>query len=161
MMKLREPRPRLSHRLASLWPGNSFAVSWWPRPHVRLLRPDDPTIALPPRAAWTGVPFTQLAVAAYSNVPGDWIKDVIAPAFGMRTIIHAGGSPLGQVYWGTHRVVEAVAYPTQVSALHERIVEGRKPSACHWCGATVVSERCPFCELGRVPAMPAQTEERS
>lgn len=147
--RMRAPRPRLGQRLASLWPRNSFAVSWWPRPHIQLLRPEDPTVALPPRGTWAGVPFTRVAMA---GLPTDWVETVIAPALGARTLVHADSPPLTGAYWGTERVVEAVAYPTYLRALRALLLDGRQPATCHWCGAAILSARCPFCQIDREPA---------
>jgi hypothetical protein len=154
--RVREPRPGLGYQIASLWPRNSFAVSWWPRPHIQRLRPEDPTIALPPREAWTGVPFRRLAAAAHWDTSTKWVEDVIAPALGITAITYADSSPQVDVYWGTQRVVEAVAYPTDVPALQALLVDGRRPASCYWCGATIVSKHCPFCEVDRVPAIAAR-----
>jgi hypothetical protein len=143
--RLRWPRPGLRERLASRWPTTSFAFSLWPTPHVRWLRPEDPTVALPPRDGWAGVPLRRLALSAHRGAELDWVEEIVVPALGTAHLVEVESSPLAGAFWGTTRVIEVVAYPIDLRALAAGILHGLESVTCAWCAATISSQRCPFC----------------
>jgi hypothetical protein len=148
---LRHPNPSVWQHLASWWPHSSFAVSWWPRPGVRRLRRKDDSVPLPPPAGWTGVPLDGLAATGSWEWSG-WLERAVARPLDVKTLVRVDTGPNAARFWGTHSVLEAAAYPTNVEALVSWLVEGHRVARCPWCGEAVVSQECPFCGMDRAAA---------
>jgi hypothetical protein len=151
VVRLAHPVPSLGQRALSLWPGTGFGVSWWPRPHLRTLRIADDGVALPSGPLWDGPPVGRIAVAAPDRTALDWVEEAVLPAFGDATVVRVDQPPFTALYWGSRRVIEVVAYPTDLPALLRRVT-GERARRCPWCGATVATTTCPFCELTPVRA---------
>jgi hypothetical protein len=149
---LREPAPSIWQHAAGWWPAAAFGVSWWPRPSVRRLRKKDPSVPLPPPAAWSGVPLERLAVASGGGSHTEWIERAVAAPLNVRTIVPTELPQLAARFWGTSNLLEAAAYPTDVSMLVSWLSEGSRASRCPWCGEQVVGSECPFCHMDRAAA---------
>jgi hypothetical protein len=143
---LDHPAPSGSQRVASRLPGSSFQVAVSPEPGVRRLSRPEPLE--PPPASL--VP-ARVLVAGRSTRP-EWVREVVEPAFPEATIEDVELPETAAEWWGTRRVVEVVAYPTDLDALASRLSRGRSRT-CHWCGAIVAGRRCPFC---RQPVAPEE-----
>lgn len=153
--RLAEPRPPATLRMASLLSGTAFGVSSWPRPHVRWLRAEDPGVALPPGAAWAGVPQRRLAVTAPEDGDIRWVEECVLPVLGAIDVVQVAGNPLRTLHWGTPGALEAVAFPVDVAALRDVVTQGLTPLPCQWCGALIAAARCPLCGVEQLPFLPA------
>ncbi len=51
----------------------------------------------------------------------------------------------GPTWWRTDRLVEAVAYPSDVAALAGRLAAGLEARRCRWCVEPIAAAPCPFC----------------
>jgi len=154
--RLAHPRPDAAQRALSAWPGAAFGVSWWPHPHLRTLRMADEGVSLPPAMAWEGPPLVRVAVAAPPGTALTWLEDSVLPAFGTPAVVLVDPPSFTGTYWGTQRVVEAVAYPTDVRGLVP-VIGAHGTHRCPWCGAVVAERLCPFCELTPMRSLPAAT----
>jgi hypothetical protein len=136
---LSTPAPSFGQHLASLTPGSAFAVSSWPEPAVHRLRGDG-----------SGVPVPQLTrpsrlVVAPRVERADWVLDTINPALGGLEVRRVEPTPGGPDWWGTAKLVEAVAYPLDVRALVGELVARLDPWTCRWCRELVARSPCPLC----------------
>ncbi len=135
---LEEPSPRLIQHATSWWPWTKFAVSSWPQPAVRRLTKQDRGVPLPELAGPHG-----LAFSIHEGDPA-WVTATLAPALGLEPA-EVAATPHGPAWWGTDRLVEAVAYPTDMAALAARLGAALEARTCGWCGELVAAEPCPFC----------------
>jgi hypothetical protein len=155
---LSRPAPSFGQHLASLTPGSAFAVTSWPEPAVHRLRGDGAGVPVPELTR-----PTRLVVAPHVDRTG-WVLDSINPALGGVEVRRLEATPGGASYWGTRKLVEAVAYPLDVHALVGEHVARLDPWTCRWCRELVARSPCPLCgHRGRparhraaVPAPPRQ-----
>lgn len=71
--------------------------------------------------------------------------DVVNPGLGRLPLGQVDGSSRAEEWWGTPRLVEAVAYPTEMASLAERTAETVVLRACGWCGVGSPFDACSFC----------------
>jgi len=139
--KLDFPNPRMAQHLASLWPTTSFGVSFWPEPAVKTLTKKDRTVPLP-----TTFRPMMLATSQHNGDP-TWIDEIILPGLGGPPVARFEPTPLGPRWWGTSKLVEAVAYPLDVPVTARRITQGLTPFLCRWCAEAIATRQCPFCGI--------------
>ena len=136
---LSTPAPTFGQHIASLTPGSAFAVSSHPEPAVHRI------------GGGEGVPVPQLtrparlAVAPRGSGGADWIRDTLNPALGGLELRRVEPTPGGQTWWGTGKLVEAVAYPLDARTLTGELVARLDPWTCRWCHELVASSPCPLC----------------
>ena len=140
--KLHNPSPSMGQHILSMWPTSAFAVSFWPEPTVKTLRKNDRALSLP-----TTFRPMMLATAPRDGADATWVEEVILPGLGMPPTVRFDPTPLGPRWWGTPRLVEAVAYPVDVPVIARRITQSLSPFLCRWCGDAIASRHCPFCGL--------------
>jgi hypothetical protein len=136
---LSQPQPSFGQHLASLSPGSAFAVTSWPEPAVHRLHGDGP-----------GVPVPELTrparlVVAPRTDRAAWALDAVNPALGGLEVRRVEPTPRGADYWGTAKLVEAVAHPLDVRALVGELVARLDPWTCRWCRELVARSPCPLC----------------
>jgi hypothetical protein len=148
---LSTPAPSLSQHLASLTPGSAFGVSSYPEPTVHRLGRDLPGVPLPriDRPA-------RLAVSDHGG-DGGWVA-AVNQALGGLEVRDVEPTPNGPSWWGTGKLVESVAYPVDVRALAQELVNAADPWTCRWCRQLIARSPCPMCgHRGRPPRRPAPT----
>lgn len=136
---LSSPAPSFGQHVASLAPGSAFGVSSFPEPAVHRLSGDG-----------TGVPVPRLTrpsrlVVAPRVDRADWILNTINPALGGLEVRRVEPTPAGPKFWGTSKLVEAVAYPIDVHGLVGELVARLDPWTCRWCRELVAQSPCPLC----------------
>jgi hypothetical protein len=136
---LSTPAPSFGQHVASLTPGSAFAVSSWPEPAVHRLKGDGTAIPVP---ALTRP--SRLVVAPRADRL-DWILNTVNPALGSLEVRRVEPTPRGAEWWGTAKLVEAVAYPLDVQALVGQLVAALDPWTCRWCRELVARSPCPLC----------------
>jgi hypothetical protein len=136
---LSTPTPSFGQHLASLSPGSAFAVSSWPEPAVHRLKGDGTEIPVPQLTR-----PSRLVVAPHADHT-DWIEHHVNPALGDLEIRRVEPTPRGAEWWGTGKLVEAVAYPLDVRALVGQLVAALDPWTCRWCRELVARSPCPLC----------------
>ena len=141
---LSKPSPSLAQHAVSLWPPTAFGVSLQPEPLIKRLTPKDRTMPFP-----TSYRPMSLAVSAHGSGDGEWVREVVAPGLGNPPVKEVDPAPASSRWWGTSRLVEAVAYPIDVPVVARRMVQGLSRSLCKWCGELIGTARCPFCALER------------
>jgi hypothetical protein len=148
---LSSPAPSFGQHVASLSPGSAFAVSSWPEPAVHRLKGDGTAIPLPELTR-----PSRLAVAPRAE-QADWILNTVNPALGNLEVRRLEPTPRGADWWGTAKLVEAVAYPLDVRALSGHLVATLDPWTCRWCRELVARSPCPLCGHRGRPARRAVT----
>ena len=141
---LSKPSPSLAQHAISLWPPSSFGVSLQPHPFIKRLTRKDRSMPFP-----TSYRPMCLAVSGHATGVTQWVKEVVAPGLGLPPVKEVEPAAAGPRWWGTSRLVEAVAYPIDVPVVARRMVEGLSRSLCKWCGELIGTDRCPFCALQR------------
>ena len=135
---LSTPAPSFGQHLASLAPGSAFAVSSFPEPAVHRIGGGDavplPQIERPSR----------LVIAARDGDVG-WITGTVNPALGGLESRQIEPTPGGQKWWGTGKLVEAVAFPIDVRSLTAELSEALDPWVCRWCRELIARSPCPLC----------------
>ena len=98
------------------------------------------------RREWDGPPLgedAELLIAGAEDA-----ARLLAPLAGLldglprRTV---APTPLGPSWWGTERLVEAVAYPRALDEIAAELDAEINLEPCAWCGEPVASSPCPFC----------------
>ena len=135
---LSEPAPALTQHVASWWPGSEFAASSWPEPAVRRLTKAERGVPVPELPGPAGL------VYARQQAEAGWVTGVLASDLGLEAV-EVAPTAHGPTWWGTDKLVEAVAYPSDPAALATRLAEGLDARPCRWCGELVAAEPCPFC----------------
>jgi hypothetical protein len=141
---LAKPSPSLAQHAVSLWPPTAFGVSLQPEPLIKRLTRKDRSMPFP-----TSYRPMSLAVSVHGSGDAEWVKEVVAPGLGLPPVKEVEPAPGSSRWWGTSRLVEAVAYPIDVPVVARRMVQGLSRSLCKWCGELIGSDRCPFCALER------------
>ena len=136
---LSTPAPSFGQHVASMAPGSTFGVTSWPEPAVHRLRGDGAGVPVPQLAR-----PSRLAVAPRSERAG-WVADAVNPALGGLELRRVEPTPGGPSWWGTSKLVEAVAYPLDVQALVGELVAQLDPWTCRWCRELVARSPCPLC----------------
>jgi hypothetical protein len=144
------PAPTLGQHLASLTPGSAFGVSSYPEPSVHKLGRDGPGVPLPQIDR-----PTRLAVSDHGGDAG-WIETVNA-ALGDLEVHQVEPTPNGPSWWGSGKLVEGVAYPTDSRALAAELLAAATPWTCRWCRELIAASPCPLCgHRGRPPRRRAE-----
>src|ERR687895_1766575 len=136
---LSNPAPSFGQHLASLAPGSAFGVSSFPEPAVHRLHGDGPGVPVPQLER-----PSRLAVAPRADRAG-WILDEVNPALGGLEVRRVGPTAGGPGFWGTPKLVEAVAVPLDTRALVGELVARLEPWTCRWCRELVARSPCPLC----------------
>jgi len=136
---LATPAPSFGQHVASMVPGSAFGVSSWPEPAVHRLHGDG-----------AGVPVPELTrrsrlVVAPRTERADWVTGAVNQALGGLEVRHVEPTPGGPAWWGTAKLVEAVAYPLDVRTLVAELVARLDPWTCRWCRELVARSPCPLC----------------
>ena len=136
---LSNPAPSFGQHLASLTPGSSFGVSSYPEPTVHRLHGDGPGVPVPQLER-----PSRLVLAPRADRSG-WIVDAVNPALGGLELRRVEPTAGGPSFWGTQKLVEAVAFPLDTRALVGELVARLEPWTCRWCRELVARSPCPLC----------------
>lgn len=144
---LKQPAPSLLAHLASWSPRSAFAVVL--APEEAILRADKSGQSLPLQRAQRPI---GLVVAPQEASDPQWLAEAMAAALGDLPTEISAPTTHGCSWWGTSRLAEAVAYPTDLAALAEQLADRHRLRLCGWCGEAIASLPCPFCRsAGEVP----------
>ncbi|HEX8102776.1 MAG TPA: hypothetical protein VF533_09200 [Solirubrobacteraceae bacterium] len=136
---LHTPSPSLAQHMASLTPGTAFGVSSWPEPSVHKLKSGTATVPVPQLAR-----PSRLAVAPRAGDAG-WLTGPVNAALGGLEVRQVEATPNGPSWWGTGKLVEGVAFPTDVDRLVAELTAELEPWVCRWCREPVARVPCPLC----------------
>jgi len=136
---LSTPAPSFGQHVASLAPGSAFAVSSYPEPAVHRIGGSRSAVPLPLLER-----PSRLVVAARDG-DVDWIAHTVNPALGGLESRQVEPTPGGQKWWGTGKLVEAVAFPVDVERLTTELSAALDPWVCRWCRELIARSPCPLC----------------
>jgi hypothetical protein len=136
---LSTPTPSFALHLASLTPGSAFGVASWPEPEVVRLRGDGPSVPVPELKG------PHRLVVAPRGGDTDWVLHSLNPALGNLELRRVEPTPRGAEWWGTGKLVEAVAVPLDVERVVREVVAATDPWTCRWCRELVARSPCPLC----------------
>lgn len=137
---LKRPAPSLLQHVGSLSPRSSFVVVLAPaQAVVRSGRaPQDLPLRKPTRAM-------ELVVSAREGDDTTWLTDTLTAALGTLPIRCAAPTRHAALWWGTSRVAEVVAYPSDLTQLAGQLADRHRLRLCRWCSEAIASTPCPFC----------------
>jgi hypothetical protein len=136
---LSTPAPTFGQHVASLAPGSAFAVSSYPEPAVHRLGGSRATVPLPRIER-----PSRLVVAPRDGDLG-WITQTVNPALGGLELRQVEATPGGEKWWGTGKLVEAVAFPIDADRLTAELSAALEPWVCRWCRELIARSPCPLC----------------
>lgn len=143
---LRRPSPSLGQHARSLMPGQGFLAVLQPEELVRPLKGEDTPEDLPlPGTA--GAETHELLMAPHPGADVDWVTNLAKPALGDLKLREVDPTAAGATWWGTDRLVEVVAYPTDMEALARRVAPATI-QRCGWCREPIAEQPCPLCGHG-------------
>jgi hypothetical protein len=143
---LRRPSPSVGQHVRSLVPGAGFLAVLQPEELVRPLKAEDTPADLPLPATAADRP-RELLMAPHPGTDVDWVTERANPALGDLRLRELDPTAAGASWWGTDRLIELVAYPTDVEALARRVAPTTL-QRCGWCREPIAQQPCPFCGHG-------------
>jgi hypothetical protein len=138
---LRDPAPTVAQHAASLLPGTAFAVTSWPEPAIKQLKPKDAEVTIPTPQGAVGL------VVAARDGDMDWVRQHVVRKVRDPRVLEVESSPLAKEWWGPGGVVECVLYPLDVWHLASRVSRHLSLRPCRWCAQPVATTPCPYCGL--------------
>ncbi|MEO3754292.1 hypothetical protein [Streptomyces sp. B6B3] len=104
--------------------------------------------------ALAGPQFSTALTYAPGSLGSEWVSGRLARQWQVQAIHPVPLPQASTAWWGTPKVVEFAAAIPDVSLLYQMVSSVRQ-EACHWCGLTLIGDRCAFCS-----APVAQQERR-
>ncbi|WP_062207063.1 hypothetical protein [Streptomyces sp. NBRC 109706] len=128
--------------------GRSCAVLAGPTP--QLVRPDG-------GATLTGPQFSTALTYATGGLGSEWVTGTLARRWQVQALHPVPLPAESGSWWATGKLVEFAAAIPDVSLLYQ-MVSSMRQEACHWCGLTLIGDRCAFCAS---PLMPLEQRQRA
>ncbi|WP_129840777.1 hypothetical protein [Streptomyces sp. RFCAC02] len=75
---------------------------------------------------------------------GEWVTARLAHDWQVRGLHPVPLPEESAAWWGTPKLVEFAAAISDVSLLYQ-MVNSMRQETCHWCGLTLIGDRCAFC----------------
>lgn len=143
---LKRPAPSLLQHVGSLSPRSSYVVVLQPQHAV--LRSGRARQDLPLQKARRPM---ELVVAARPGDDTSWLTETVSSALGRLPIRSVTVPRHAAQWWGTARMAETVAYPTDLPELARELADGHRLRLCGWCSEAIASTPCPFCRGAEQP----------
>lgn len=137
---LKQPSPSLLQHVVSLWPTSSYGVVL--QPEHAIVRTDRPGQDLAIEVAERRM---ELVLAPREGGDTSWLTGGLNDALGGIAARTVAATRNGPEWWGTSRLVEAVAFPTDLAALAGELASATPMRRCGWCSEAIASAPCPFC----------------
>lgn len=137
---LKEPAPSVLQHVASWSPSSAFGVVLSPNPAI--VRADGAGRSLPLEPPARPM---ELVVSPQDGADPAWLVANTQKALGPLRTATVAATKHGASWWGTSRLVEAVAYPSDVAELAQTLARRRRLRLCSWCSEMIASAVCPFC----------------
>jgi hypothetical protein len=140
LTRLKEPVPSVLLHMASWSPRSAFGVVLAPEPAI--VRADRAGASLPLERADGPM---RLVLSAQPGADPAWLSAAVAAALGAVPTDLVAATTHGCEWWGTSRLVESVAYPTDLADLAEQLAARHRLRLCGWCSEAIGTPSCPFC----------------
>ncbi|MDT0342364.1 hypothetical protein [Streptomyces litchfieldiae] len=122
-------------------PGGQCAVLAGPTP--QLVRADGDV-------ALAGPQFSTALTYAPGTLGSEWVTGRLARQWQVQGLHPVPMPAESTTWWATAKLVEFAAAIPDVSLLYQMVSQMRQ-EACHWCGLTLIGDRCAFCSAPVVP----------
>ncbi|WP_059013143.1 hypothetical protein [Streptomyces specialis] len=129
-------------------PGGPCAVLAGPTP--QLVRADGDV-------ALAGPQFATTLTYAPGSLDSAWVTRRLAGQWQVQALHPVHLPAESASWWATAKLVEFAAAIPDVSLLYQ-MVSSMRQEACHWCGLTLIGDRCAFCSA---PVMPQERAPRA
>ncbi|MDT0310349.1 hypothetical protein RM780_25865 [Streptomyces sp. DSM 44917] len=93
---------------------------------------------------------TALTYAAGPGPGSDWVTQRLARQWQVQAVHPVPMPAESAQWWATGKLVEFAAAIPDVSPLYQ-MVSSMRQEACHWCGLTLIGDRCAFCSAPVAP----------
>jgi hypothetical protein len=122
-------------------PGGPCAVLAGPTPQV--VRADgEVTLA--------GPQYSTALTYAPGSLGSEWVATGLSRQWQVQAVHPVPLPAESATWWGTNKLVEFAAAIPDVSLLYQ-MVSSIRQEPCHWCGLTLIGDRCAFCSAPVVP----------
>ncbi|MBL1065800.1 hypothetical protein [Streptomyces sp. 7-21] len=115
-------------------------------PTPQLVRPDG-------EAVLSGPQFATALTYAAGGLGSDWVTGRLARQWQVQQVHPVPVPATSAAWWGTSKLVEFAAAIPDVVLLYQMVSSVRQ-EACHWCGLSLIGDRCAFCSA------PVATQDR-
>ncbi|ARQ68867.1 hypothetical protein [Streptomyces marincola] len=108
-------------------------------------------------AALAGPQFATTLTYAPGALGSEWVTGRLAKQWQVQGLHPVPVPAESAAWWGTGKLVEFAAAIPDVSLLYQMVSQMRQES-CHWCGLTLIGDRCAFCSA---PVNPPERAPRA
>lgn len=122
-------------------PGGACAVLAGPTPQLVPVDGD---------GALTGPQFATALTYAPGSLSSEWVTGRLARQWQVQALHPVPLPAESATWWATAKLVEFAAAVPDVSLLYQ-MVSSMRQEACHWCGLTLIGDRCAFCSCPVTP----------
>lgn len=112
-----------------------------------------------------GPQFVTSLTFAAGGCDSVWVESRLARQWQVRDVRPAPLPAASASWWGTAKLVEFAAAVPEVGLLYQMVSSVRQ-EVCHWCGLTLIGDRCAFCsapvvqiQRGRSQALTAARQQ--
>ncbi|MGP4112545.1 hypothetical protein ACTWP5_16740 [Streptomyces sp. 4N509B] len=104
-----------------------------------------------------GPQFSTALTYATGSLGSEWVAGRLARQWQVQAVHPVPMPASSAAWWATNKIVEFAAAIPDVSLLYQMVSSVRQ-EACHWCGLTLIGDRCAFCSAPVATAV--RTERR-
>ncbi|WP_230423972.1 hypothetical protein [Streptomyces radicis] len=91
-----------------------------------------------------GPQFSTTLTYAPGTLGSEWVTSRLARQWQVQALHPVPMPAESSAWWATAKLVEFAAAIPDVSLLYQMVSQMRQ-EACHWCGLTLIGDRCAFC----------------
>ncbi|MFD7508038.1 hypothetical protein ACFV5N_01625 [Streptomyces sp. NPDC059853] len=116
-------------------------------PHAVLARPTAQLVRAGERSGAAGLAGPQFATTltyAAGRFDSAWVTGQLARQWQVQGVHPVPLPAQSPAWWHTHKLVEFAAAIHDASLLYQ-MVSSMRQEPCHWCGFTLIGDRCAFC----------------
>lgn len=107
-----------------------------------------------------GPQFSTALTYAPGSIGSEWVTGRLARQWQVQAV-HPVPMPASSAeWWATPKVVEFAAAIPDVSLLYQ-MVSSMRQETCHWCGLTLIGDRCAFCSAPVATSLPTRRRQRA
>ncbi|NJQ08510.1 hypothetical protein [Streptomyces lonarensis] len=116
-----------------------------------------PQCVRPGEGELAGPQFATVLTHAGAGLADDWVTGSLAADWRVGALDPVPLPEESRHWWGTGRLVEFAAAIPDIAPLYQMVSSVRQ-ELCHWCGLTMIGDRCVFCAA---PVRPVERRPRA
>ncbi|MDT0265377.1 hypothetical protein RM844_03620 [Streptomyces sp. DSM 44915] len=127
------------------------------RPCAVLAGPTPQLVRTDGGATLAGPQFSTALTYAVGSLGSEWVTGTLARRWQVQALHPVELPGESSSWWATGKLVEFAAAVPDVSLLYQ-MVSSMRQEACHWCGLTLIGDRCAFCSS---PLLPMEQRQKA